>query len=238
MSGPIKFTKEQFIEKLKSKNLYYANGEFEVIGDYSGAGGRIEVQDKYGKMSVFSSDIMRGRKLTIGHALNKDQYLVNRFKETHGDKYDYSLVKWDSYITHVKIICPHHGEFEQIAHNHIKGFGCKLCNINLNPHNLSEWKQMRPENPGIFYILRCIGNDEYFYKVGITCNSIKQRYQSKSEMPYSYEVIKEIVDFDRDRIWNLEKKYLKELKNYHYSPKISFSGSVRECFSKIVDSGN
>jgi hypothetical protein len=38
----------------------------------------------------------------------------------HGDKYDYSLVDFNSIKDKVKIICKIHGEFEQKAENHIK----------------------------------------------------------------------------------------------------------------------
>ena len=58
--------------------------------------------------------------------LNKYDVL-KRFKEIHGDKYDYSLVDYKNSHVKVKIICPIHGVFEQTPHNHFIGVGCPRC---------------------------------------------------------------------------------------------------------------
>ena len=52
---------------------------------------------------------------------------IKAAKLVHGDKYDYSLVNYVNGKTKVKIICPIHGEFEQIAENHLDGHGCSKC---------------------------------------------------------------------------------------------------------------
>jgi hypothetical protein len=46
--------------------------------------------------------------------------------ESHGYKFDYSLVEYTGYDRKVKIICPIHGVFEQSPHNHLT-HGCKIC---------------------------------------------------------------------------------------------------------------
>ena len=45
----------------------------------------------------------------------------------HNNKYDYSKVSYIDWCTKVKIICPIHGEFEQIPNNHLKGCNCPKC---------------------------------------------------------------------------------------------------------------
>jgi len=57
---------------------------------------------------------------------------IKKSIETHGNKYDYSLVKYQSSQIKVKIICPVHGVFEQTPNNHIKGNGCSKCANNFN----------------------------------------------------------------------------------------------------------
>lgn len=47
--------------------------------------------------------------------------------ETHGDRYDYSKVKYESALSKVCIVCPKHGEFWQKPILHIRGNGCPLC---------------------------------------------------------------------------------------------------------------
>ena len=52
---------------------------------------------------------------------------IEKAREVHGDKYDYSKVEYVNMSTKICIICPEHGEFWQIPRNHIVGKGCKLC---------------------------------------------------------------------------------------------------------------
>ena len=54
---------------------------------------------------------------------------IDKAKLIHGDKYDYSLTNYTLNSNSVKIICPTHGEFEQIAGTHLKGSGCPKCAI-------------------------------------------------------------------------------------------------------------
>lgn len=48
-------------------------------------------------------------------------------KLVHNNKYDYSKVKYIKASEKVCIICPKHGEFWQIATEHLKGKGCCKC---------------------------------------------------------------------------------------------------------------
>lgn len=46
---------------------------------------------------------------------------VNKAREVHGDKYDYSKVEYADAHKNVCIICPKHGEFLQTPANHLSG---------------------------------------------------------------------------------------------------------------------
>ena len=52
---------------------------------------------------------------------------VEKSKEVHGNKYDYSKVEYKNSSTKVCIICPEHGEFYMLPQNHILGQGCPKC---------------------------------------------------------------------------------------------------------------
>lgn len=52
---------------------------------------------------------------------------IEESHKIHGDKYDYSKVKYRGDKTKVCIICPEHGEFWQTPNNHLKGKGCPDC---------------------------------------------------------------------------------------------------------------
>ena len=58
---------------------------------------------------------------------------IEQARAVHGNKYDYSLVKYINNRTKVKIVCPEHGEFEQRpdAHTLLKQ-GCPMCSGNKN----------------------------------------------------------------------------------------------------------
>ena len=56
-----------------------------------------------------------------------EKEFIEKSKNVHGDKYDYSKVYYVNYETKVCIICPEHGEFWQTPHCHIKGKGCPKC---------------------------------------------------------------------------------------------------------------
>lgn len=59
-------------------------------------------------------------------ALTTEQF-IEKARQIHGDKYDYSKVEYVNNKTNVCIICPEHGEFWQTPHNHLKGKGCPIC---------------------------------------------------------------------------------------------------------------
>lgn len=54
---------------------------------------------------------------------------LQKFIEAHGDKYDYSQVKYEKNSAHVEIVCQRHGVFEQTPMIHWAGSGCPRCSI-------------------------------------------------------------------------------------------------------------
>jgi hypothetical protein len=56
-------------------------------------------------------------------------FFIEKAKEIHGDRYDYSQVQCFNATDKVKIICSVHGKFEQNANQHLQGHGCRKCNF-------------------------------------------------------------------------------------------------------------
>ena len=52
---------------------------------------------------------------------------VKKAQIIHGNKYDYSNSKYINSNTKVNIICPLHGSFWMLPHNHIHGQNCPIC---------------------------------------------------------------------------------------------------------------
>ena len=48
-------------------------------------------------------------------------------EKRHGQKFDYSKVEYHNSLTNVTVICPIHGEFEQLPQVHIESHGCPKC---------------------------------------------------------------------------------------------------------------
>ena len=57
---------------------------------------------------------------------SNDEY-VQKCRLIHGDKYDYSKLKYKGAFEDIIIICPQHGEFRQRSSSHIMGCGCPMC---------------------------------------------------------------------------------------------------------------
>jgi len=56
------------------------------------------------------------------------QFFKEKAAKVHHGKYDYSKVVFIGSFQKVIIICPIHGEFEQVASYHLAGNGCPRCN--------------------------------------------------------------------------------------------------------------
>lgn len=155
---------------------------------------------------------------------------IDKSNKIHNNKYNYSLVNYKTARKSVKIICPIHGIFEQLTGSHLAGKGCRLCSYGLTIYNKSNWIKRANGKQGTFYIIKCWNENEEFFKLGITFNSIKQRYNSKFAMPYNYKIIKEIKSKDLSYIWELEKRFKRIKKPNLYAPLIEFAGNKYECF--------
>ena len=63
---------------------------------------------------------MSRRKLT------KEEFIA-RARGRHGNKYCYDKVEYKGILEKVIITCPKHGDFPQVAKQHLDGYGCKEC---------------------------------------------------------------------------------------------------------------
>ena len=93
---------------------------------------------------------------------------IKKANEKHGDKYDYSKVKYDGAHTKVCIICPEHGEFWQTPNEHKKGCGCPTCGV----ENRSE-KQTSTKEVFIKKARKVHGNKYDYSKVDYVNNHTK-----------------------------------------------------------------
>ena len=62
---------------------------------------------------------------------NNDMW-IEKAKEVHSNKYDYSKVEYKDAKTKVIITCINHGDFKQLPINHFSGGNCPKCSIKIN----------------------------------------------------------------------------------------------------------
>jgi hypothetical protein len=81
----------------------------------------------------------RGCKLCfLERHTKKTDEVVNEFRKTHGDLYDYP----EPYVKgtqHMKIRCKTHGLFKCTPSNHIRGKGCPKCACNKTSKEAKAW---------------------------------------------------------------------------------------------------
>jgi len=99
--------------------------------EYFGYRKNINIRCKiHGVFSVKASSHLMGtrcQKCAVKQLSTED--FIKRSRITHGNKYDYSLVKYKTNGSKVKIICPKHGVFNQVASSHMIGKSCRLCEL-------------------------------------------------------------------------------------------------------------
>lgn len=126
-----RLSQEEFLRRCAAVNL-------EFLGDkYEGKRGKVKV-----KCQVHGEFIVGARNIIQGHGCRKcagaangaakrlsEEEFYMRVLEAHGDRYDYSQVKYEYGSKNITIICKIHGKFRQTPCNHAKGRGCPKCKI-------------------------------------------------------------------------------------------------------------
>lgn len=131
--------------------------------------------------------------------MNKDEF-VKRSLERHGNIYSYEHVP-----DKVTIICSKHGDFKQLAGNHLNGLGCYQCGID----KIKEFNKDSVAN--IKETLNKVHNGKYSY-------AFFDAYDSKGyslieivcpEHTIIEELQPEIDEFDYFKAWNAGHNKLK-----------------------------
>lgn len=221
---------EYFSSNLKIINKNIDWSKINILSKYINNKSKMYVQDEKGVYNILASSLLTINSLPWYSALNKEEIYLNKFAKKN---IIYKNIEFNNILDILLLKCSVHNiEFEQTVNSHSKCYLCCPKCQRLSSYIFEEWAKIRPENEGIFYIIRCFNENEEFYKFGITCTSIKERYYNNKNMPYNYEIISQIKDKDRRKIWDYEKEFeaMIDINKFNYKPKIFFKGSVNECF--------
>lgn len=103
----------------------------------------------------------------MGKKLTKEEF-IERARNIHGDKFDYSKVEYVNTHTKVCIICPIHGEFYQEPAMHLLGNSCPKCSCEYVHKN-----QMKSQEDFIKKCIKIYGN-KYDYTKTIYNGALKK----------------------------------------------------------------
>lgn len=161
---------------------------------------------------------------------------IERCKIIHGNKYDYSKVNYINMHSKITIICPIHGEFEQIAQNHIQGYNCPICSSSKNEQKI--WKLLNNYNinflhqhkfddcinklplPFDFYLPNyniCIEYDGQHHFIEVEKWGGKEKLKKRQKLDNlktNYCIDNNIPLIRINYKEDVENKLIKELKNY------------------------
>jgi hypothetical protein len=144
---PAKLIQEQFINKAKDKhNNYY---DYSLV-KYINATTKVQIIcPKHGVFEQQPNNHLFGQRCIkcMGDSVRKARIsntedFIEKSKKIHGNKYDYSLVKYKTGKDKVIIICPFHGEFLQTPFAHSSPSmkqGCPYCNVSKGEDEIEKY---------------------------------------------------------------------------------------------------
>ena len=100
----------------------------------------------------------KSKRLTVDN-------FIERAKQIHKNKYEYSKVLYTNNRTKVCIICPEHGEFLMTPDSHLKGRGCPKCGI-INAKNKNRLSQEK-----FLEKVKLVHGEKYDYKESVYVNT-------------------------------------------------------------------
>ncbi len=166
----------------------------------------------------------------------KQEDVIRRFKEVHSNFYDYSKTAYINKRTKVTIICPEHGEFQQLPNDHWRGRGCPKCGLykGFNKGGYSfEFLDLHPElaeEDLYIYKLLLTGNGESFYKIGLSMNpSDRGRFRHYRYAGYEVKVL-QILKTTFAKAIELEQLIKDSCKDRQHWPRERFAGFT-ECIN-------
>jgi len=165
---------------------------------------------------------------------------IERSKEVHQGKYDYSKAHYIDAKTSVVIICPIHGEFTQSPDTHLNS-GCRAC---ADDELLGKYSDKffldfpeRRDIKAILYYVKMSYEKEVFFKVGITTTTLNNRFSMARSAGVKVEAIS-TRDLTLFEAFKAEKAIqASHGRTYRYRPKIggkdvrSLRIGPSECFS-------
>ena len=120
-------TRESFI--LRAKKIHNNRYDYSKVNFIKASEPVCIICPIHGEFFQKPNNFLRGSECLKCYGTPKltTSEFIEKAKQVHGNKYNYSKVAYNGNKSKVKIICPIHGEFLQSAASHLKGAGCPAC---------------------------------------------------------------------------------------------------------------
>jgi len=165
--------------------------------------------------------------------LTTESFIIQA-NRVHDNKYLYAHTEYVRSHDKIIITCKKHGEFAQRPNDHLSGNGCMKCardtaKGNYNFGYFSRNPSMKKQK-GLFYIIKIVVDDTVYLKIGITKNSLKERYKNYKGLKMDTIASYQTTLYDAYRI---EQDIKLMFTDYQSSPH-NFNGRT-ECFSIVAE---
>lgn len=160
-----------------------------------------------------------------------DEFL-EQAKEVHGDVYDYSMVEYKTTHDKVKIICPKHGIFEQVAKSHLNGHMCYDCAAQFRGWTHTQPVYRSYELESNLYIIKMVSkeNKEQFIKIGLSLSPENRHKQIANESGYDVINLYNLTGKGRG-LYETEREVLFYGDFIKHRPSVEFAGQS-ECLQQ------
>lgn len=216
----IRYTTDEFIRKARA--VHGDRYDYSKV-DYKGAFEKlIIICREHGEFKQTASAHLMSKGCQVCGGSNKltTEEFIQKAREVHGNKYDYSKVNYYNNNTKIIIICPEHGEFKQTPGSHLNNNGCNSC---------AEYG-FNPQKPAILYYLKINGGQAY--KIGITNRTVEDRFST-----YDLGKIEIVTTFKYENgsdCYADEQEFLSLYKEFKYKGEPLLKNGNTELFNKDV----
>ena len=144
---------------------------------------------------------------------------IEKARNVHGNKYDYSETKYIKGSKKLKIICSIHGVFEQTGESHLSGNGCKKCGallvIKKNTRTTSEYIEKAIEKHGNKYDYSKTKFTNSVNDVTIICPKHGEFKMTASNHLKGYGCMKCSIARRADKLRHNTEKFIQKAKKVH-----------------------
>lgn len=155
---------------------------------------------------------------------------IQRSRDTHGERYDYTNSNYISSHKKIKIICSHHGMFEQVAHDHMIGRGCFKCREIRGGYSSTFFENYPEEKTknALLYLAKIKNDSEIMIKIGITTKTFEERYNKGEYSNMTIELL-ESVKLPLFSAFTTEQHLLVKYKHDRFYTNREKFGGHTEC---------